>query len=80
MVPAAFAEKHPDVVQVVLTVYLDAALALIEEAPDDSHIVANLPEDLPWLVGDGVHVSAAFAEEHPQAVQDFVTTYIRVVA
>jgi NitT/TauT family transport system substrate-binding protein len=59
-------------------VKIEAILPLLEEAPDEIHIVVNLIQELPWLVGSGIHVSDDFLENHPNVVQDIVTTYIEV--
>ncbi len=57
-------------------VHLDSALRIIDEAPDEFTVLVNLREELPWLVGSGVHVRGGFAEEHPEVVQDVVNAFV----
>ena len=61
------------------SVHLDSALETVEQSPDKFSIIANLSEELPWLVGSGVHISPQFMESHPEAVQDIVLTLVQTL-
>lgn len=53
-------------------------LQLEREAPGRFHTLTNFAEDLPDLKTIGLHVNREFAEEHPEAVKDYVRALLTV--
>lgn len=49
-----------------------------QKEPDRFHVLVNYAEELPELKTTGVHVNRAFAEQHPEAVRDYIRALITV--
>jgi NitT/TauT family transport system substrate-binding protein len=62
----------------ITIVSIETISPLIEEASDDLHIVADLMQDMSWLIGSALHITDDFIENYPDATQDIITTYIEV--
>jgi len=59
-------------------VELADALQLAHDAPGEFHTLTNFGQDLPRLRTTGYHFNRAFAEQHPEAVRDFIRAVLTV--